>query len=209
MNGKKYAFLRMELTKYCSPIAGNRKFYGVEWDTVARKNTGEQNSEETIVTAIKTPFLSMLLLLSQCLRDLPETPVWENCVIKWVASMGGSLHWFRAFQFICLKDYREMEAFIYYKVIRNKNKSITLFYVMSRATRTEFAFFLVSTVNFPPVPSWLHPSRYNTFQAPESHFSKSVTQSAIIFRPDVNNILFLCLWSAYQRNLNPTFSIST
>lgn len=67
-----------------------------------------------------------------------------------------------------------MEAFIYYKVIHDKNKSITLFYVMSKATRTEFAFSLISTMNFPPVPSWLHLSRHNTFQAPESHFSSQL-----------------------------------
>lgn len=123
-------------------------------------------------------------------------PVWKDSVIRRVASVYGLFHWFRIFQFICLKDYREIEALIYYKVIHNKNKSITLFYVVSRATRTEFALLLISTMNFPPVPSWLHLSRHGTFQAPESHFSKSVTQSAVNFRTDIN-IWFPCLWPAY------------
>lgn len=66
--------LRMELIKYYSPVRGNHKFYRVELDTVTRKNTGEQNSEETIVIIIKSPFPSMLFLFSQCLRNLLETP---------------------------------------------------------------------------------------------------------------------------------------
>ena len=63
-----------------------------------------------------------------------------------------------------------MEAFIYYKGIRNKNTSITLIYVIS--SPLGWSLLSYCTMNFPPVPSWPHLSSTGHTPSPGESFFK-------------------------------------